>query len=95
MLHLAAVGVEDAVGEVRLRLGGRLEQQHLITTDTEMAVGQGLYLRRRQRHRLAHAVDDHKIVAQAMHLGKTQTGGRQCPHQDSPSRRRPAWSRAN
>ena len=86
LLHLAAVGVEDAVGEVGLGPAGRFEQQQLIAADAEVPVGQCAHLRGRQADRLAHAVDDHKVIAQTVHLGEPQPGG----HAGSPSASRPA-----
>ena len=68
LLDLATIGVEDAVAEIDAGLPRRLDQQDLVATDPEMAVGKKTQLFRRQRQRLAHAVEDNEIVAQTMHL---------------------------
>ncbi len=56
--------------KVQIRIIGRLDQQQLIETDTEVAVGQAPDLLRRKVHILSHAIDDHKVVAQTMHLSE-------------------------
>ena len=72
LLDLAAVGIEDAVAEIGVGAGGRLHQQDLVAADAEVAVGDEAQLVRRQRDGLAYAVDDHEVVAGAVHLGEAQ-----------------------
>ena len=70
LLDLAAVGIEDPVAEIDTRLAGRLDQQDLVATDPEIAVGEVAKLFRGKRNRLANAVENNEIIAQTMHLGE-------------------------
>jgi hypothetical protein len=71
LLDLAAVGVEDAVAEIDV---GRpaLHHEDLVAADAEVAVGEPLELRAREREGLAGAVDDDEVVAGALHLGELE-----------------------
>ena len=53
-----------------------LDQQDLIATDTEMAVGDELQLGGIEMHCLRDSVDDDEIVAEAMHLGEAKSHAR-------------------
>jgi hypothetical protein len=72
LLHLGAVGVEDAVVEVRAREARRLHQQHLIAADAEAPVreprGQSAVM-----SDLRDAVEHDEVVAEALHLGEVQS----------------------
>ena len=70
LLHLAAIGIEDAVVEVELGIIGRLHQQQLIEADAKVAIRQLLDDVVAEKHLLGDAVHHHEVVAQAMHLGK-------------------------
>ena len=72
VLHLAAVGVEDPVAKIHVRLARRLYQQQLIEADPEMAVGQLADLLVPQVGALGDQIDHHEVVAQAVHLGEVQ-----------------------
>ena len=88
LLDLAAVGVEDAVAEVRVTLRA-LDDEHLVAAHAEAAVGQRANRVRRQVDTLAHAVDDDEIVAQPLHLGELERHGGDEPardHANSPER---------
>ena len=52
--------------------GRVLHQQQLVKTHAGVTVAQLADLRGAQAHALAHAVDHHEIVAQAMHLAEVQ-----------------------
>src|SRR3954447_26696999 len=71
LLHLAAVGVEDAVAEVAVAVA-RLDYEDLVAADAEVPVRDALELRARQAEWLLGCIDDHKIVARAVHLGERQ-----------------------
>ena len=75
LFHLGAVGVEDAVVEVGAGQARGLHQQDLVAADAVAAVRQEAALRRAQGYPLAHAVEDDKVVAQALHLGESQFHG--------------------
>jgi hypothetical protein len=70
LLDLATIGIEDAVAEIDTGLARLLDQQDLVTADTEMAVGQVNQLFRAEGNLLAHAVEDNEIVAQTVHFGE-------------------------
>ena len=72
LLDLAAVAVENPVAEIGVGQGGFFHQQQLVKTHAGVAVAQLANLRGAQAHALAHAVDHHEIVAQAMHLAEVQ-----------------------
>jgi hypothetical protein len=72
LLDLAAVGVVNAIAEIdflRLRL---FHHQHLVGADAEAAVGQALPLGRAEIDVLVDGIDDHEVIAGAMHLGEFQ-----------------------
>ena len=50
LLDLAAIGIEDPVAEIDAGLAGRLDQQNLIATDPEIAVGEVAKLFRGKRN---------------------------------------------
>jgi hypothetical protein len=72
LFHLGAVGVEDAVVKVGAGQAWGLHQQDLVAADAETAIRQEAALVRVQVYPLAHAVKDHKVVAQALHLGESE-----------------------
>ena len=72
LFDLAAVGVEDAVAEIDVGAGRRLDHQQLITADAAVAVGDRLDARGGEIDRRARGVDDDEVVAQAVHLGEAQ-----------------------
>src|SRR3989338_3393172 len=72
LFHLAAVGVEDTVAKIGLLVPGFFHQQYLVATHAEMTISQQAQLLRRQADVLAHTVDDDKVIAGAVHLGKFQ-----------------------
>ena len=72
LLDLAAVGVENAIAEVGIRRCRRLDDEHLIATDAEAAIGERADLRRRQRERLSRRVYDDEVVAEPLHFGEAQ-----------------------
>ena len=73
LLDLAAVGVHDPVGEVGAagRIA-RFDDQDLVGTDAESAVGQETVLRRAQGQGRAGGVEHNEVVAGAMHFGEGQ-----------------------
>ena len=81
MLHLAAIGVENAVAKVRVRALRALEHQHLVAADAEMPVREAPQLLTLQAERLARGVEHDEIVARALHLGEgDQRQARSVPH---------------
>ena len=76
LLDLAAVGVEDAVAEVDVVAGGRLDQQDLVAADAEVAVGDAAALLGGERDGLADAVEHDEVVAEAVHFGEAQSCAR-------------------
>ncbi len=73
LADFAAVGVEDPVVKVGIRMPRRLDYQHLVEADPGMAVGQPADGRRSRDHRRAGGVDDDEVVARAVHLGETDS----------------------
>ena len=72
LLHLAAVGIEDAVAEVRRAVVRLLHHQDLVAADAAVAVCDFFQLNGIKRERLAGEVQHDKIVARAMHLGERE-----------------------
>jgi hypothetical protein len=72
LLHLAAIGIENAVAEIDIRPLRALDHQQLVAADAEVAVSEKAHLLGRQVDLLANRVDHDEIVAQAVHLGKTE-----------------------
>ena len=70
LLHLAAVGIEDAVEELGIRVTWRLDEQHLVTADAEAPVGDRADLRLVERDLLVDRVEHDEVVAQPVHLGE-------------------------
>ena len=69
---LGAVLVEDPVAEIHLRIGGRLDHQHLVTADPETTIGQAADQLGIDAQRLRDQVEHDEIVAQPVHLGEAQ-----------------------
>src|SRR5581483_676167 len=72
LLDLAAIGIEDAVAKIGIGRDRALDQQHLVAAHAETAVGDASDGRGIEVDHLAHAVDDDKIVAEALHLGEAK-----------------------
>ena len=70
LLHLAAIGIEDAVVKVKLGIIGRLHQQQLVEADAEVAIRQLLDDLIAEKHLLGDAIHHHEVVPQPVHLGK-------------------------
>jgi hypothetical protein len=70
LLDLAAVGVEDAVAEVRVRAARALDHQDLVAADAEVAIGDFADLLSGKRKRLIRAIDDDEVVPRPLHLGE-------------------------
>src|SRR5690625_2176168 len=79
VLHFTAVGIENPVAEIHVRVAWRLNDQQLIKTHTEAAVGQLANLLYEWPSTLVDQVDHHEIVAKAMHLGEVQQHQRDSP----------------
>jgi hypothetical protein len=71
LLDLASVGVEDAIAEVVSRRGRGLDQQHLVASHAQVAVGEAARIVGGDRKPLADAVQHHEVVALAVHLGES------------------------
>jgi hypothetical protein len=74
LLDLAAVGVVDAIAEVVARIPRGLDDEDLVAAHAEMAIGDAPHRLLIELHALAHAVQDHEIVALALHLGEPESG---------------------
>ena len=70
VLHLAAIGIKYAVTKLGLVTRPRLNEQELIEAYSKVAVCECGDLLRVGLQRLGHAVDDRKVVAEAVHFGK-------------------------
>ena len=68
LLDLAAIGIKDAITKIDLRIASLLNQQNLVATDAEMPITKMAQLRRRQRNRLANAIEDNKVITQTVHF---------------------------
>ena len=68
LLDLAAICVKNSVTEIDIGPGRFFNQQNLIATHTEIAVGQQTKLGRGQGYLLANAIKDNEVVAQTMHF---------------------------
>ncbi|MCY1180487.1 hypothetical protein D9M73_209340 [compost metagenome] len=72
LLHFRTIGVEDAVAEVDVRVGRRFDDQQLVETDARVAVAPLLGVLGLDMGVLADQVEDHEVVAEAVHLGEAQ-----------------------
>ncbi|KFB66023.1 MAG: hypothetical protein CAPSK01_004865 [Candidatus Accumulibacter vicinus] len=72
LLDLAAIAIEDAIAEIDIGARARLDQQHLVAANAEMAIGQEAQLLGCQFERLANPVEHDKVIAESLHLGKCQ-----------------------
>jgi hypothetical protein len=68
VFDFAAVGIENPVAEVCLRMRRMFDQQYLIAANTELAVGEGACARCSHFNGLAHPIQDHKIITGAVHF---------------------------
>lgn len=64
----AAVSIKDAVVKIEIGIVRRLNHQQLIKPDPEVPIGQAADQLRRKEDILRYRVDDHKIIAKAMHF---------------------------
>ena len=70
MFDLGAVGVENAIAEIRVRTRGAFDQEDLVGADAEVPVAQGAGALGRHFDGLADAVEHDEIIARAMHFGE-------------------------
>ena len=63
-----AIGIENAVANVRSGLAGGLDQQQLIAADTEVPIREKADLLACQLHGLFQGIDDDEVIAETMHL---------------------------
>ena len=70
VLHFIAIRVEDAVIEFHVGSRRGFDQQQLVEADAGMAVGQATDLGAGQHDGIRNQVDDHEVVAEAVHFGK-------------------------
>ena len=70
LFNFIAIGVEDTVAKIHVRIGGRLNQQQLVKANTEPTIGQAADFFRWQAQILRHHINHHKVVTQAMHFGE-------------------------
>ena len=76
LLDLAAIGVVDDVFKVDAVGGRRPHRQDLVGADAKVAVGQKTVVGGAQTQRPLGFVEHHKIVARALHLGKSDSHDR-------------------
>jgi hypothetical protein len=70
LLDFAPIGIKNTVTKVGIGLGRSLNDQNLIATNPEAAVGQPPAEGLRGLERLAQRIDDDKIIAGTVHFGK-------------------------
>ena len=70
VFHFAAVVVVDAVVEVDIGLARRLDEQHLVEADAEVAVGHLPDLCGAELDRVRDKIEHHEVVAEAVHFGE-------------------------
>ena len=75
LLHLAAVGVEDAVVNMSAGAARRLQNHGLVETDALVAVGELAPLRRGRQAAVARCFEDDDVIARAMHFGELELHG--------------------
>ena len=68
--ELAAAVVVDAVVEVDIGLARRLDEQHLVEADAEVAVGHLPDLCGAELDRVRDKIEHHEVVAEAVHFGE-------------------------
>jgi hypothetical protein len=67
-----SVGVEYSTSEIRIGIGWRLEDEKLIEADTAMPVRPPTNELWLEVDVLSHEVDDHEIVAEAVHFAESK-----------------------
>ena len=72
-LHLTAVSVEDAVVEVLVRIIRGLHHEQLVEADAEVPVREAPDELRVEEDLLGYGVDDHEVVAEAVHFGELKS----------------------
>src|SRR5688572_6040646 len=75
LLDLAAVGVEDAVVDLRALAARRLEDERLIETNPGMTRGQRTPLLGGRQAAVARRIEHDEIVAEAVHLRELELHG--------------------
>ncbi|MNI21892.1 hypothetical protein D3C73_754340 [compost metagenome] len=75
LFNLGAVGVENPIAEIHVRVARCFDDQQLVETDAGVPVAPLLGMLGQNVRVLADQVEDHEIIAQAVHLGKTQQHG--------------------
>jgi hypothetical protein len=70
LLDFAPVSIVDTVAEIDAGRARSLNDQHLVGADTEAAIGQLLPLLGGEIDVLVNGVDDHEVIAGAMHFGE-------------------------
>ena len=68
VFYLAAVAIENAVAKVGIRTRRGLDLQKLVKPNAKLPVGIEGYLLCAEAMRLRDTVDDHEVVAEAVHL---------------------------
>src|SRR6185369_1950936 len=68
LLHLAAVGVEDAVAEIEAGLARLFDDQDLIGAHAEMTIRKLADVLRGKRKNFLRKIQDHEVVPGALHL---------------------------
>jgi hypothetical protein len=72
LLHLAPIGIEDAIIKIGCWRPRHSHQQQLITAHPKVTIGDSVNLFRLKFHTLGDTIDDYKVIAQTLHLGKSQ-----------------------
>jgi hypothetical protein len=70
LFDFAAIGVVNAITKIDIGPPRRFDNQYLIATDTEVAIGQLAYMTLFQHDALADQVEHDKIIAAPVHFGK-------------------------
>jgi hypothetical protein len=70
LLHLAAIGIENAIAKLGNRDCRPLNQQQLVTANTKMPVRNKAHLPGTQLNILVNGIDNDKVIAQTVHFGE-------------------------
>jgi hypothetical protein len=72
LFDFAAIGVENAVAKLRVRLVRGFHEQQLVTADAQTSVSELTDLLRCQVNRLIDSINHYKIISQTVHFAEFQ-----------------------
>ena len=68
--NLLPIGIIDPNRKIGIGRVGTGDEQQLIETDAPVSIAKALYLLGIEGNGLSHAIDDHDVVPQSVHLCK-------------------------